>query len=302
MPDAVPQEVNLNESIAAEPSQAIDQPIFCPACGYDVRGASRNECPECGAAVDLDALKESQIPWAFRQEIGRFRAYCRTFWLVTFRTKQFCEELVRPVDFKTALSFRRVTVALAYASIVGMILFPLWLQQEMEWNEFNRAFGESSLAVFIVVELICLALFLFVLTGVHTYWFHPSSLDVTRQNRAVATSYYACAPLGLLVLSAPLWVFSFLLIRVNEDADSSMIESIAVIFIVAACIIFLLAFSGFWLAMNQMCRRGLRPNGWLAAMFTVGMPILWLVLAAVMLAGIPLAVAFVWAMLYSMVG
>jgi hypothetical protein len=46
-------------------------------------------------------------------------------------------------------------------------------------------------------------LFLYTWTGLHTYWLHPRSLSVERQNRAIALGYYACAPLALLPVTLP---------------------------------------------------------------------------------------------------
>ncbi|MEX2216030.1 MAG: hypothetical protein WD768_18100 [Phycisphaeraceae bacterium] len=30
--------------------------LYCPSCGYDLRGSPRGDCPECGKAVDREAM------------------------------------------------------------------------------------------------------------------------------------------------------------------------------------------------------------------------------------------------------
>jgi hypothetical protein len=49
---------------------------------------------------------------------------------------------------------------------------------------------------------LCLVLLLLLISGLPSYWFHPRSISVTRQNRAIALSYYTSAPLLLLPIAA----------------------------------------------------------------------------------------------------
>ncbi len=53
-----------------------------------------------------------------------------------------------------------------------------------------------------VVAAFSFWLFLFTATGTASYFFHPRSISITRQNRAVALSDYACAPLALTPIPA----------------------------------------------------------------------------------------------------
>ena len=55
----------------------------------------------------------------------------------------------------------------------------------------------------------CLWLFLFTATGAASYFFHPRSISIERQNRAITLSYYACAPLALtpIVALCPLYIY-----------------------------------------------------------------------------------------------
>src|SRR5687768_10793324 len=58
--------------------------LLCPACGYDLRGTTGGRCSECGLEIDPAALARSGVPWAYRKEMGRVRAFLKTAWLVTF--------------------------------------------------------------------------------------------------------------------------------------------------------------------------------------------------------------------------
>ncbi len=49
-----------------------------------------------------------------------------------------------------------------------------------------------------LIGLVSAFLVFVILTGFHTYFFHPRALSVVQQNRAVALAYYACAPLAFL--------------------------------------------------------------------------------------------------------
>jgi hypothetical protein len=49
------------------PSSAADLDVFCPGCGYNVKGSSEDRCPECGGSFDRAALLE----WASTlEEVG----------------------------------------------------------------------------------------------------------------------------------------------------------------------------------------------------------------------------------------
>lgn len=285
----------------------MDQPLYCPQCGYDVRAASRGECPECGQAIDLAELRQSQIPWSHRGRIGRVRAYVRTVWRATFRTHAFCAEAVRPVDYRDARRFQLVTVALAYVSLVG-ILAAMWVLEMVEFDDvaerIEREVGESLTLVLGLATAASLALFLWAATGVHTYWFHPRSLDVTRQNRAVAMSYYACAPLALSPLVFIGWGACGWLAEMSEIASpaASNFETAGLVAGVATFAITLLVLAGYWLTCTRMLAKGARRSLGVVILFAVTLPIIWALLAALILVGIPVAIVYAAAMIQVIVG
>ncbi len=178
----------------------LPEGVFCPNCGYDLRGLSSERCPECGFSLDVVRLQTTQIPWVYRRELGWFRAYWRTFRLVSPRT--FCQEIVRPVSYPDSQVFRWVTFLHAYLPILAATT--VWC-----------CFGQPGKAIaarvedFLHVQLIC-GLALAGLPGLASYWFQPRRLDVEQQNRLIALSYYAWAPMALAPAAIPVTAICYL--------------------------------------------------------------------------------------------
>ena len=273
------------------------QPLYCPQCGYDVRAATRSECPECGQAINLDELRQSQIPWSHRAAIGRLRAYWRTVWRVTFHTHDFCAEAVRPVSYRDARRFQLVTVVIAYLSIVGFFaaLWMLEVVDEDTWAPLVYNVGEPLTIVLAVAAAASLALYLLAATGVHTYWFHPRSLDVTRQNRALAMSYYACAPLALMPIVFVGWGLTAALS--NRSITGREVYELRLLIGLMTFAFTLLLLAAWWLTCIRMLAIGARRSAAAVAVFAVALPLLWALLAVFILAGIPIAIAYAAAMI-----
>ncbi len=173
--------------------------LYCPYCSYDLRALTGEACPECGGAVDEVSLRAVQVPWQSRREIGKVRALVRTALRVTFRTKRFCYAVSRPVSYADARGFQRRMVLLLWLGLLLPVVTMAIVNDRFLTDDLGliRWFPVSCL----LAGLFGLILFLFLATGVHTYWLHPKHLSVERQNRAVALGYYACGPLLLTVLS-----------------------------------------------------------------------------------------------------
>ncbi len=167
--------------------------IFCPDCGYDLRGLTRACCPECG--FELAAIRSAapQIPWSRRRELGRFRAYWQTVWQVGRVPRQICLEVVRPVSYPDARRFRWITFLLAW----GPILIGLGI---LAWAAFLDDNPESALVL--VGINVGLGVFLFALPNVAAGLVDPRELPVAYRTRVVALNYYAWAPLALMPLAA----------------------------------------------------------------------------------------------------
>jgi hypothetical protein len=197
--------------------------LFCPECGYDLRGTEHaDRCPECGTAIDRSAsAATSRIPWVHRAAIGRLRAYRRTFWLVTLRPQRLGAEAARPVGYAAARRFRFVTALIAAlppaALLVGVMVWLggtgfLGVVQYAPFTNNRTAPGLPAVYDLIIpweagitlppVMPIGFVLLAIMASGVAGYWFHPASLPVVRQNRAIALSQYGCAPMVWLWVPA----------------------------------------------------------------------------------------------------
>src|SRR5688572_15202434 len=105
-------------------SAVLTEPmLLCPGCGYDLRGIESERCPECGVLVDRAGAVISRIPWAHREQIGKWRAYWRTVRRAMFHPVALAAEVSRPVRFDDAKRFSRRTALLAWATLVPLILW-----------------------------------------------------------------------------------------------------------------------------------------------------------------------------------
>ncbi len=73
----------------ARSAQEIEGDLYCPKCGYNLRGLTSDRCPECGYDICVIRERKSQIPWVYRDQEGSFRAYWKTVWLVMFKNERF---------------------------------------------------------------------------------------------------------------------------------------------------------------------------------------------------------------------
>ena len=169
--------------------------LFCPECGYSLRGLTSDRCPECGLELDFIESEASLISWERRREIGRMRAYWQTVVLAMFRNKFLCRAAYRRVSYRDAQLFRWVTLLHVFIPLV--LVLPLW-----------HATSPGTLADvvdevgywFVALVCVCALLGLVALTGLPSYFFHPTYMSTELQDRAVALSYYGCSSLALMPL------------------------------------------------------------------------------------------------------
>jgi len=275
-----------------------DIAVFCPHCGYDVRTLTGDTCPECGGAIDRGDLEQAQLPWTRRDELSYPRRLLGTLWRVTFRTKRVAQAIARPVDLGEALRFRRHVVAWVYTLVV-IATVVAWRLGEYETPWSAGGFSAALIAGATIAALAMLGVFLHAWTGVHTYWFHPRERSVEHQNRAIALSYYACAPLllwwpGVLVFEA-----GVLVMRLADTmrSDTAFYGGIMLMGAGAAGVVIpAIMFLSNCLVLAKLAAG--RSAGSLTAM-SVLLPATWIALAALLVIGVPAALAFVALVVYT---
>ena len=181
--------------------------LFCPVCGYDLRGIESTRCPECGGAFDRSALAASNIPWVHRRYLGTVRAFWKTVRMATVRPEHLGAECARPISYADALRFRLAVVLTAWVAIAAAATLA-WLKTPglrrsaffSTISGFRYWRGEAldlKAPVPLILNLLWLLFWLWCASGIASWWFAPRRLSVVRQNRAVALSQYAVAPLAL---------------------------------------------------------------------------------------------------------
>ncbi|MEW6252771.1 MAG: hypothetical protein AB1716_19215 [Planctomycetota bacterium] len=139
------------------------------------------------------------LPWAYRREIGRLRAYWRTVWLVTRRPKQLSLAMSRPVAYRDAQRFRWVTWLHVVLTLLGVMLLTRLMTGPPQQTDHWYAWGLAALGYLLICAFLAGA------PGVASYFFHPRRLPIEQQNRAIALSYYAWAPLAVAPLALALY-------------------------------------------------------------------------------------------------
>ncbi len=264
-------------------SQVIDE-IHCPQCAYCLRGLASERCPECGYDLSVMRSDVPVIPWARRGEIGVVRAYWLTLRDVLFRHDRFCDAVLQPVGYRDAQLFRWVTIGLVYLPLMAITVSLYAFARPRLVVEFVEP--EFGLVWPMVVFQICLALFLVAVTGVQSYFFHPRSLSIESQNRAVAMSYYAGSAVLWLGLPAAVILIGFNVPPLPYGSALLLLVGAILwlaVFPVLAC----------WLSILRIARRVLPQSKRRGVAMAVALPALWGLLAIAIFAGIPVCVFYV---------
>jgi hypothetical protein len=286
--------------------------LFCPGCGYSLRGIGSDVCPECGLHIDRSAAAASRIPWEHRRRIGRVRAYWRTLWM---SSRAVGQDVMRPVNYRDARRFQLVTVLIAALPLVALAILPLpqnvyrgLSQPLVSWPVTLPAGWAIDLTLPLVAALgmrfalpLAIVLYFLAMTGVASYFFHPPHLSVVHQNRAIALSYYACTPLVfLLVPAVAAWVLLILETYPPAWLRNDFISRAMLLMVMGiAPIITLLVL---WWGYVRMLRYATACSTSRAFALAVTLPIAWVVLAGLILVGLPWVVGYVMLVVWSFQG
>jgi hypothetical protein len=295
-----------------------NQALLCPACGFDLRATPGDRCGECGLQIDRALLSVSGIPWVYRQRIGRFHAYFKTFWQITLDRQSLRQEAVKPQDLRDARAFRRVTAGVVAAALLIAFAAVVWhhkglafLAIQPEMNSFGSnpnvvdgrfldlALPWSAGATAPLLAPLCLILFSYFLAGAPRFVFRLPSTDSQRFQRALALAHYTTAPLALLLPALIVGiVFPLLLIRMSDELKDVRTLSIALALLGGSVLVVALLGTLFriaqWLRRTRHCGAG---GALLGVAELLG---LWLLGGIVILGLFPWCIGFVWIALDSL--
>ena len=160
------QFAGMSTSPASSPSAPPG--LFCPNCGYQLRGLSENRCPECGQAFDPVRLAREQRPpprlWFERAgPLGIIPAFIATWLMVMFLPGRLA---------RCATVELRLSRALLFGGIC-LLFVPLALLWGADWQTLVS--WSVTVVVFVAVQSIAFTLLEWPradeLTGVYRQWF-----------------------------------------------------------------------------------------------------------------------------------
>jgi hypothetical protein len=288
--------------MSATTDLAHPQELYCPECGYNLREIASERCPECGGRVDRSTLGQSVVPWLQRERLGRLTAFWRTVGMATFRTRFLALEMSRPARFDEAVKFRRLVVLHAWApcALLMLGLFIAMFAQAGTGDLFSSRdlLGSSLQLGGVLFGWLCIWLFLMAVSAVASYAFHPGSLEIVRQNRAVALSYYACAPMAYTPLTIALGVgATFLLVLLERGRPPLPVLGLVYLVGFAPLPIQILATISTSVRLLGAATHCGRPR---QATLAVFLPLAWTLLAALLLVVAPLAYVLLCLMIVSL--
>jgi hypothetical protein len=303
---------NLNLDTPPETSDDL----FCPQCGYNLRGLSSDNCPECGLALDRADMLHSRLPWTHRRRIGYFRAYWRTLILGTFSTPELADELARPVSFRDAQLFRFITIAIGWLPLAIVALIAAYLAQSQGvfvWRGMGMNAAQSlnsawtidifwplaAGAMFPGVVPLALAVFLIALSGVASYFFHPKSMPPKLQNRGVAMSYYACAAIAFVPLSLVFAGVAIVLANTDFGQSNRGFFWMSILGIIAFAAPFVLLFI-WWVNTLRLYARATKAGVVRVIGMAVLLPLIWILCAAFTLVAVTWVCGFLLLVLQSL--
>ncbi len=123
-------------------------------------------------------------------------AYWQTVWLVIRSVGRLGGHMGGPVNYRDAQTFRWLTVAHATLLPVGWLTIRIVATTSGIGGSPLDQFRDRQMWVLLGVLAAIWAAALLGLSGVVSWFFCPRGWDTERQNRAVALSYYLCAPLA----------------------------------------------------------------------------------------------------------
>ncbi len=293
----------------------ITSGLFCPACGYYLRGIESERCPECGLAIDRATIGLSVIPWTHRKRIGRFRAFWRTVEMAVRSPGKLAQDVARPVSYRDAQLFRWIVVLVAALPLCAVATYGGLAIGEMPMAGLAPGWGlpaPMSPALDVLVCIVAgvsnwyvpsLAILLLIagLTGAGSYWFGPNSIPIVRQNRAIAVSYYGCAPLALLVIPYVALAGAAFLAANKSASDSRWFMVWASLMLVAGTALPLILIA-WWHGTLKMLAAATNCSTTRVLAAAICLPVMWLIVGVLAFGVFPAICGFIRLMILSYTG
>lgn len=259
--------------------------LFCPDCGYNLRGTPADRCSECGLGLAFINSPESGIPWAHRRTRGLLSTFWATVWMALFRTRVLARAVYRPVPMRDAQRFHFIALGLMVASVFAAVAIFLaspadssptvllsWMKpatSDTSWYGFLIAeYGRASVWAWMFAVSVGFLSAVLTCAGGTAYLFQPRRLAVEQQRRAIAMSCYAAAPMAV---AGPLLVASVAISTFLGPAGyGDQWAERAAAAVIGLCMVWV------WLLLVHLARRTLRAT---AAVLWVGLitPVIWAV-------------------------
>lgn len=221
-------------------------------------------------AAETPPPSPPKIPWEQRKQIGRFRAYWQTAWMVMVRPDELQQFLDATVCEKNAKRFRRVTFQLTV--MATFCVFVAALARMVVWTyapECSRHQAEQMLTL-IVTRMAGFALLftgVFLATRSLEWFSSPKNFAPDRQDRAISLSCYLCAPLlAATTAGAVVCIIALLLNSAVRIPAMMRISSL----------IWLAVFVIWWLAAVRAIYFTTGRNSQRAAIAAIALPFIWL--------------------------
>lgn len=260
---------------------AFQWDTWCIHCSYNLRGLTSDICPECGKDISRLRDPRSRIPWARAKGWRLLPAYWLTVLLSTHNHRRLGEEMVRPVSFAKAQWFRWITIL--QVQVMAMVMAP-WFFDAISNRERESIIPAVQAVWPVFVVGLGFLLFLVAATGLPSYFFHPNSLSVRSQNRAIALSYYPAGQLSLLWPAiCVVWWFKIAGFSLYTNELVGLFAGCYVLGVLLLCYVSHLKLAYYAFA-------GVPGR---VMMLAILLPVLWLAAAAIFVCLLPVSVAYV---------
>jgi hypothetical protein len=296
--------------VAGESSNSLiaQDGLYCPKCGYDLRGTPGDICSECGQKFDRTNLANGILPWPRRRQLGTIRSYLKTVWLVTFCPSLWRVEAARPQSLLDAAKFFWITIVIAELAMLAVCYRPIDTHAMQFRIEDDVLVGPTALWSMAVklrgIWPACVALWLLDSAAAPRRLFRKGAATAELGDRGAALACYAAGPFFWMPLLTSVvflarkdpWITNVVPGFGPFDVDT-LGWSISVVPAVAAAPL-LMVLGSVAIAYKRFTGSGDSRSLWAVARLLLH----WLVSAFLLLVVLPCCLAYAWMALLTLLG